>query len=119
MLYFILNYKSILGTIDYFQKQGFHNNSFVLGPLFEPLPLIALNLPNTILDQCKKMFQEAIDKKPGFLLQNSLENVLSYLTDTEFHANIESTRQMLKTMDLRRNNDSRIVFPKLYEEVIN
>lgn len=119
MLYFILNYKSIFGTIDYFQKQGFHNNSFVLGPLFEPLPLIALNLPKPILNQCKKMFQEAIDKKPGFLLQNSLENVLSYLTDTEFHANIESTRQMLKTMDLRRNNDSRIVFPKLYEEVIN
>ena len=49
----------------------------------------------------------SIDKKPGFLLQNSLENVLSYLTDTEFHANIESTRQMLKTMlkDERRKRE--------------
>ena len=119
MLYFILNYKSILGTIDYFQKQGFHNNSFVLGPLFEPLTLVALNLPTGIMDECKKMFRNAIDKKPGFLLQNSLENVLSYLTDTQFHANINATKQTLKVMDLRRNIDSRKVFPKLYEEVLN
>ena len=119
MLYFILNYKSIFGTIGYFQKQGFHNNSFVLGPLFEPLTLVALNLPTGIMDECKKMFSNAIDKKPGFLLQNSLENVLSYLTDTQFHANINATKQTLKVMDLRRNIDSRKVFPKLYEEVLN
>jgi len=119
MLYFILNYKSIFKTIDYFQKNGFHNNSFVLGPLYEPLELVALNLPTPILEQCKTMFKNAINDKPGFLLQNSLENVLSHLTETEFHANIESTKQTLKNMDLRRNIDSMKVFPKLYKEVLN
>ena len=119
MLYFILNYKSIFNTIELLQSMGFHNNSFVLGPLYTPESLNILNLPAKILDTCKALFKEQIDKKPGFLLQNSYENVLSYLTETEFHANIESTRQRLKTMDLRRNNNSRTIFPKLYEEVLN
>ena len=119
MLYFVLNYKSIFKAIELLQSMGFHNNSFVLGPLYTPESLNILNLPTKILDTCKDLFKEQIDKKPGFLLQNSYENVLSYLTETEFHANIESTIQRLKTMDLRRNNNSRTIFPKLYEEVLN
>ena len=119
MLYFVLNYKSIFNTIELLQSMGFHNNSFVVGPLYTPESLNILNLPTKILDTCRALFKEQIDKKPGFLLQNSYENVLSYLTETEFHANIESTRQRLKTMDLRRNNNSRTIFPKLYEEVLN
>ena len=117
MLYFIMNYKSIFDTIEFFKSLGFHNNSFVLGPMFEPIEFNILNLPNTALNECKALFQEQIDKKPGFLLQNSYENVLSYLTDTEFHANIELTKQKLIKMDKRRNTDSSKIFTKLYKEV--
>ena len=60
--------------------------------------------------------QKEIDKKPGFLLQNSYENVLNYLTQTDFHANIELTKQQLNLMDKRRNIDSRKVFQQLYKE---
>lgn len=116
MLYFVLNYKSVFKTIDFFKSLGFHNNSFVLGPLYKPKNLNILNLPKNILDECKKLFQDEIDKKPGFLLQNSYENVLSYLTETEFHANIELTKQELLQMDQRRNIDSREVFQQLYKE---
>lgn len=117
MLYFILNYRSIFDTVEFFKSLGFHNNSFVLGPMFEPIEFNILNLPNTALNECKALFQEQIDKKPGFLLQNSYENVLSYLTDTEFHANIELTKQKLIKMDKRRNIDSSKIFTKLYKEV--
>jgi MoaA/NifB/PqqE/SkfB family radical SAM enzyme len=119
MLYFILNYKSIFKTIKFFQKQNFHNNSFVLGPLFSPQSLVALNLPNQVMTECKKLLKNTINEKPGFLLQNSLENVLRYLTETKFYANIESTKQTLKIMDLRRKIDSRKVFPQLYQEVLH
>ena len=78
-----------------------------------------LNLPKNILKNCEKELKAHIDNKPGFLLQNSLENILQYLTETEFHANIQSTRDTLKNMDLRRNIDSTKVFPKLYGEVLN
>jgi len=40
------------------------------------------------------------------------------LTDTKFHANIEHTKQTLKIMDLRRNIDSKKVFPELYERIL-
>jgi MoaA/NifB/PqqE/SkfB family radical SAM enzyme len=119
MLYFVLNHKSIFSTVDYFKKLGFHNNSFVIGPLYKPLWLNVLNLPEHILDACKVELKNQIDSKPGFLLQNSWENILSYLTDTKFYANIELTKQEIKKMDLRRNIDSKKVFPKLYEEVLN
>jgi sulfatase maturation enzyme AslB (radical SAM superfamily) len=118
-LYFILNYKSIFDTVKYFQNLGIHNNSFVIGPLYEPLWLNILNLPKNKLEDCKARFKNEVSKKPGFLLQNSYENIISYLTDTKFYANIELTKQELKKMDLRRKIDSAKVFPTLYEEVLN
>lgn len=117
MLYFVLNYKSVFATIRYFQSLGFHNNSFVLGPLYAPSELNILNLPKQTLDECIKLFQKEISAKPGFLLQNSYENVLSYLTETDFHANIELTKQRLLSMDKRRNIDSSKIFTELYKEV--
>jgi MoaA/NifB/PqqE/SkfB family radical SAM enzyme len=117
MLYFVLNYKSVFATIRYFQSLGFHNNSFVLGPLYAPSELNILNLPKQTLDECIKLFQKEISAKPGFLLQNSYENVLSYLTKTDFHANIELTKQRLLSMDKRRNIDSSKIFTELYKEV--
>jgi hypothetical protein len=117
MLYFLLNHRSIFNTVKYFQSKGYHNNSFVLGPLFTPLELNILNLPKKILKECADLFRKEIDRRPGFLLQNSYENVLSYLTETDFHANIEHTRQFLNSMDKRRNIDSSKVFTQLYKEV--
>ena len=116
MLYFVLNYRSIFETIRFFQEIGFHNNSFALGPLYTPVSLNILNLPKHILRKCKSLLSQHIDSKPGFMLQNSYENVLSYLTDTEFHANICNTRQELEKMDQRRNLDSSKIFTQLYKE---
>jgi len=119
MLYFVLNYKSIFSTIEYFQKLNFHNNSFVIGPLYRPPWLNVLNLPNHILEVCKTNLKNQINKKPGFLLQNSWENILSYLTETKFYANIELTKQEIEKVNLRRNIDSKKIFPDLYREVLN
>lgn len=117
MLYFVLNYKSIFNTVKYFQSMGFHSNSFVIGPLFTPSELSVLNLPRNVVQECIDLFQKEINSKPGFLLQNSYENVLSYLTEADFHANIEQTKQFLITMDKRRNIDSSQTFTQLYKEV--
>ena len=119
MLYFILSYKSVFKTVKFLQDLGFHNNSFVIGPLYTPESLNVLNLPKVRLEKCKDELKMLIAEKPGFLYQNSLENILSYLTDTKFHANIEATLKRLKDMDLRRNNDSKKVFPEFYREVLD
>ena len=119
MLYFILNYRSLFGCINYLQNLGFHNNSFVIGPLFTPPHLNILNLPKQILNQLKELLKEKINEKPGFLLENSYQNLLQYLTETKFYANIDVTKRELEKMDRRRNLDSKKVFPKLYQEVLN
>ena len=119
MLYFILNYKSIFDCVEYFQKQGFHNNCFVIGPLFTPEYLNILNLPKHIVDELIGILKNKINGKPGFLLENSYQNLLQYLTETEFYANIDNTQKELKKMDQRRNIDSSKVFPKLYAEAFN
>ena len=119
MLYFILNYKSIFDCIDYFKSIGFHNNSFIIGPLYTPLFLNVRHLPKNIKEEVITMFENKIAEQPGFYLQNSLENCLKYLTENGFNANIELTRQNIKKMDLRRKLDSEKVFPELYKEVLN
>ena len=119
MLYFILNYKSIFDCIDYFKSIGFHNNSFILGPLYTPLPLNIKHLPKNIKEEVITMFENKISAQPGYYLQNSLENCLKYLTQTGFHANIDLVRYNIEKLDKRRNLDSKKIFPKLYEEVLN
>ena len=113
MLYFILNYKSIFDCIDYFKSIGFHNNSFILGPLYTPLFLNVKHLPENIKKEVITIFENKINEKPGFYLQNSLENCLKYLTQTDFHVNIELVHNEIKKMDKRRDLNSRKIFPKL------
>ena len=115
MLYFIMNFQAIFPCIDFLKSQGFHSNSFVIGPLYEPLYMNVLNLPKHMLDEIKKELVKRIEQKPGFLLQNSYENILSYLTTTEFHANINKTKQQIQILDRRRKLDSRKLFPELYK----
>ena len=115
MLYFILNYDSIFDCVSYFKSLGFHNNSFVIGPLYTPVYFNILNLPDKSIENLKEKFIEEIDKKPGFILQNSYENILKYLNEP-FDKNLKGTYNNLKMLDKRRNINSKIVFPKLYKE---
>ena len=119
MLHLILNYMSIFDCIKFLQGLGFHNNSFVLGPVYNPVYLNIKNLPHQAKKQVKRKLEDLIDEKPGFLLQNGLENLLKYLTDSGFYANIEEVKKQIKIMDNRRIFDSEKVFPNLYKEVLN
>ena len=119
MLYFILNYRSLFDTVEYFKNLGFHNNSFVIGPLFTPLHLSVLNLPKHIIQSLLLILKNKINQNPGFLLQNGYENLVQHLTDYKFHANIHTIKKELKIMDNRRQLDSQKIFPKLYKEALN
>ena len=116
MLYFVLNHRSIFDAICYFQNFGFHNNSFVAGPLYKPLTLNILNYDNGILEQLKEILKNKINNKPGFLLQNSYENLLNYLKQP-FDKNTKATYNMLDTLDKRRSLDSKKIFATVYEDL--
>ena len=117
MLYFLLNHFSIFDCVSYFQSLGFGNNSFIIGPLYTPEALNILNLPDNVIKELQSKFQKEIDKKPGFLLQNSYENILKYLNEP-FDKDLNRTYNTLKTMDQRRNTNSEQVFPQLYKELL-
>jgi MoaA/NifB/PqqE/SkfB family radical SAM enzyme len=113
MLHHLLNYRSLFDTIEFFQKIGFHNNSFVVGALLQPDYLNIRHLPNTMLQSVERELQDWINQKPGFLLENGLRNVLQYIKEP-VEKNIEYCLAEIARMDQRRNVNSRAVFPELY-----
>ena len=58
MLHFILNYESLFDCVDHFGDLGFHDNSFIIGPLYSPIHMNLLNLPRTTVDRVIKKIQQ-------------------------------------------------------------
>lgn len=113
MLYFLLNYNSMFDTIDYFQELGFHNNSFIAGALLSPLYLNIRHLPDNVLESVKLKLQNRIDQCPGYLLEDSYKNLLSYINEP-FEKDLVGSLSQLRVMDQRRGIDSREIFKDLY-----
>ena len=117
MLHFILNYKSIHNCIDLLKGKGFHDNSFVIGPLYSPLHLNMLNLPLEMLNNVVQSLKDKLNDNPQGYLKNSYENLLKYYTTTKFEKNLKSFYYKVDIMDRRRNQDSRTTFPELFKEL--
>ena len=114
MLWCILNHKELFECIDFLQQSGFHNNSFVLGPVYGPEYLNILNLPDHKIDELRNILSKRIDQAPGFLLEDGYRNLLKYL-DTPFEKNLTDSFNKLSVIDKRRNLDSRKIFTELYD----
>jgi MoaA/NifB/PqqE/SkfB family radical SAM enzyme len=113
MLHFLLNYRSIFDCIDFLKGLGFHNNSFVIGPLLSPGYLNIRHLPDNVLYSVKEILKERINESPKFLLENSYRNMLQYL-ELPIDKKLLDSFEQIKIMDQRRNLDSRIIFKDLY-----
>jgi MoaA/NifB/PqqE/SkfB family radical SAM enzyme len=113
MLHHLLNHRTLFDTVKFFKSLGFHNNSFVIGPLLTPDYLNIRHLPKDMLQSIESELEDWISQKPEFLLENSLRNVLQYIK-TPVEKNIEYCLAEIAKMDKRRNTNSRAVFPELY-----
>lgn len=118
MLYFILNYKSIFSTVDFFKEMGFHENSFIIGPLYNPKYLNILNLPKNILAELKNKFSSEIVLRSHYL-QNSYENILKYISSASWNKDISYFQEHIKILDTRRKQSAQAVFPELFKELEN
>ena len=116
MLHFVLNYDSIFGCVDFLQARGFHANSFVIGPLLQPLHLNIRHLPDHVLQSVKLELGTRIDLGPGYLLEDSYKNMLRYL-HTPFEKNLAGSLAGLAQLDQRRGVDSTKIFSQLYQLV--
>jgi len=114
MLHFLLNYNSLFDCIDYFKSLGFHNNSFIIGALLDPLYLNIRHLPDSVLNLVKKTLEQRINEHPGYLLEDSYRNLHKYL-DQPFEKDLAGALAQLAKLDQRRQVDSRVVFKDLYK----
>jgi MoaA/NifB/PqqE/SkfB family radical SAM enzyme len=114
MLHFLLNYDSIFDCIDFLLDDGFHPNSFIAGGMLSPVWLNVRHLPDSILDAVRNKLKTRIDQHPGYLLEDSYRNMLTYL-DQPMQKNFKDSLRRLAELDSRRNLDSRRVFPDLYQ----
>ena len=114
MLWFLLNYDTVFDCVDYLKGLGFHNNSFVIGALLTPEYLNIRHLPDSVLNLLKHKIQKRIDDQPGYLLEDSYRNMLSYMQEP-FEKDLAGSFDKIKTMDQRRNQDSSEIFKDLYK----
>jgi sulfatase maturation enzyme AslB (radical SAM superfamily) len=115
MLHFVLNYQSVFDCVDFLTSLGFHNNSFIIGPLLNPDYLNIRHLPDNVLNSVKAILEQRIAAKPGFLLEDSYRNMLQYIQQP-ISKNFDESIQQLAELDRRRNVNSRKTFKHLYKE---
>ena len=114
MLWFLLNYESVFGCVDYLKNLGFHNNSFVIGALLDPEYLNVRHLPENVLNLLKIKLKSNINSAPGYLLEDSYRNLLSYV-EQPFEKDLAGSFEKIKILDQRRNIDSSKIFKELYK----
>jgi MoaA/NifB/PqqE/SkfB family radical SAM enzyme len=114
MLHFLLNYQSVFDCVDYLKRLGFHNNSFVIGALLSPDYLNIRHLPYNVLNLLKVTLTDKINQKPGYLLEDSYRNMLSYISQP-IEKDLPNSFAQLAIMDQRRGLDSSKIFKNLYK----
>lgn len=113
MLYFLLNFRSLFDCIEYLQGLGFHNNSFIVGALLQPNYLNIRHLPDHVLKSIMMTLETWINRKPGYLLEDSLRNLRHYI-EQPFEKNLAGFFDQLAVLDRRRTTDSAKIFTELY-----
>jgi len=114
MLWFLLNYDTVFDCVDYLKALGFHNNSFIIGALLSPDYLNIRHLPENVLHLLKDKLQQKINDHPGYLLEDSYQNMLYYLNQP-FAKDLAGSFRQMAAMDQRRNLNSGKVFTNLYK----
>ena len=114
MLWFLLNYDSVFGCVDYLKDLGFHNNSFIIGALLSPEYLNVRHLPKNVLNLLKTKLELRINDQPGYLLEDSYRNMLHYI-EQPIVSDLPGSFDQLATMDQRRGVDSSKIFTELYK----
>jgi MoaA/NifB/PqqE/SkfB family radical SAM enzyme len=114
MLWFLLNYDTVFGYVDYLKKLGFHNNSFIIGALLTPDYLNIRHLPENVLNLLKNKLESKINEQPGYLLEDSYRNMLRYI-EQPIAQDLTTSFEKLAVMDQRRGVDSSKIFTELYK----
>ena len=111
----ILNLYGLFDCIDYLRSIGAHDNSFIITHVHDPSWCNINNLPDALLDEfverCK-LYMSQTD--PKYSLYSALEGCINFVR-LPFDKNINDTILNLETLDMRRNLNSKNIFPYIYK----
>ena len=113
----VLNSKSVFDCIDYLVNTlGYHENTIIVNPLEMPLWLDVNNLPEPYLDTLRDELRRRISQaNPHYCLYNSLYLMLKYIDKPNFVKNLQASVVELEKIDQRRNLNSKLIFPEIYQ----
>lgn len=114
MLWVPLNYFSIFDCVKFLQEQGFHNNSFIINPIETPAAFDIRHLSDYTLEKLKQKLISKINENPGYLLEDSYQNMLSFL-NKPFTKDASTTLLYLKRIDQLRQLHSKKIFKEMYK----
>ena len=112
----VLNHRAIFDSIDYLLGIGVNENAFIITHAYEPDWMNITNLPEDMLLEFKvqcKMYMRQCD--PRLNLYSALQGCIGYIDDSNDVADISLTQRNLDILDIRRNLNSRSVFPHIWE----
>ena len=111
----ILNVYGLFDCIDYLRSIGAHDNSFIITHVNNPSWCNINNLPDELLDEfierCN-LYMSLTD--PKYSLYSALEGCVNFVR-LPFDKNINDTILNLETLDMRRNLNSKNIFPYIYK----
>jgi len=115
MVWCVLNSISIFDCIDFLKNIGFHENSFIIQHLNQPVELDVRVLPDSQLGRIKERIKvEMSTADPQYWLYKSLNLMYNFIDTPILGKNMNSTFDFLSRLDKRRNLSSNDVFPMLY-----
>ena len=115
MVWCVLNSISIFDCIDFLKNIGFHENSFIIQHLNQPVELDVRVLPDGQLGRIKERIKvEMSTADPQYWLYKSLNLMYNFIDTPILGKNMNSTFDFLSRLDKRRNLSSNDVFPMLY-----
>jgi MoaA/NifB/PqqE/SkfB family radical SAM enzyme len=115
MVWFVLNSTSIFDCIDLLQQSGFHENTFMIQCLEDPLPLSIRCMPDVYLEELKLILKQKLAQTNSkYWLHKSIDSMYNFIDGSFLDLSITSTFDFLNVLDQRRGLDSRSIFPMLY-----
>jgi radical SAM protein with 4Fe4S-binding SPASM domain len=115
MVWCALNSTGLFDCIDFLNSQGFQENMYVIQCLSNPAKLDVRNLPEDQILQLKNIILARLQTaNSSQWFAKCLTTMYNFL-ESKSNSNLNSLKNFLTELDQRRNLDSRLLFPHIYD----
>jgi len=115
MVWCALNSNGLFDCIDFLNSQGFQENMYIIQCLTTPPELDVRNLPQDQILQLKNTISARLQTANSSQWLAKCLTTMSNFLESKSNSNVDDLRKFLAVIDQRRNLDSRLLFPHIYD----